>query len=82
MHGVYNVAELFIARLMFSECGGGETTRILYEVSNFVLDSVTIQNSTGTGLTGFNLRESLIHYCAFMFNQVTKVYTSIYLCSA
>ena len=55
MHGVYNVTELFIARLMLSECGGGETTRILYEVSNFVLDSVTIQNSTGTGLAVLTL---------------------------
>ena len=47
---------------MFSECGGREATLILYEVSNFVLDSVTIQNSTGTGLAGFNFRGSLIHH--------------------
>ena len=80
----FNVTELFIARLVFSECGGGKpklklsTTLIFYkmnftlllcEVSNLVLDTVTIQNSTGTGLWGYNIRgESLIHRSTFLFN--------------
>ena len=67
----YNVTELSIASLMFAECGGGKATLSLYEVSNLVLDSITIQNSTGTGLMGFNLRESSIHRSAFVFNQAT-----------
>ena len=33
---------------------GKQDSCTLYEVSNFVLDSVTIQYSTGTGLMGFN----------------------------
>ena len=45
---------------------------MLSEVSNLVFDSVTIQNSTGAGLMGFNLGKSSIHHSAFMFNQVTS----------
>ena len=82
----YNVTELFIERLMFSECGGGEATLILYEMSNLVFDSVTIQNSTGSGLIGHNLRESLVSRSAFMFNQVTEtipynIYFTYHTCS-
>ena len=82
----FNVTELFIARLVFSECGGGTPkvklsttltlrdfkvnfTLLLCEVSNLVLDTVTIQNSTGTGLWGYNiLGESLIYRSTFLFN--------------
>jgi len=80
-----NVTELFIARLAFSKCGGGTRnlklsttliipyqvnfTLLLYDVSNLVLDTVTIQNSTGTGLWGYNiLGKSLIYHSAFLFN--------------
>lgn len=71
----YNVTKLFIASLTFSECGGGEVTLFLNKVSNLVLDSVTIQNSTGTGLVGHNLRESLIHRSVFVFNQATRAFS-------
>ena len=80
----FNVTELFIARLVFSECGGGKPklklsttlifnkmnfTLLLCEVSNLVLDTVTIQNSTGTGLWGYNIRgESLIYRSVFLYN--------------
>ena len=65
----YNVTGLFITRLTFSECGGREVALFLYDVSNLIIDCVTIRNSTGTGLMGFNLRKSLIHHSAFVFNQ-------------
>ena len=68
----YNVTELFIARLTISGCGQGEAALLLSEVSNLVLDSVTIQNSAGTGLMGTNLRDSSIHHCAFVFNQAAE----------
>ena len=71
----YNVTKLFIARLTISECGGGEVTLYLNKVSNLVLDSVTILNSTGTGLVGHNLRESLIHHSVFLFNQATREFS-------
>ena len=70
----YNVTKLFIAKLTISECGGGEVTLFLNKVSNLVLDSVTIQNSTGTGLVGSNLEKSLIHHSTFMFNQATSAF--------
>ena len=80
-----NVTKLFIARLVFSKCGGGTLnlklsttliipykvnfTLLLYEVSNLVLDTVTIKNSTGTGLWGYNLLgKSLIYRSAFLLN--------------
>ena len=79
-----NITELFIARLVFSKCGGGTLklklsttlilykmnfTLLLYEVSNLVLDTVTIQNSTGTGLWGYNLLgKSMIYRSALLFN--------------
>ena len=69
-----NITELFIAKLIFSGCGGGKTAFTLYEVSNLILDSVTIRNSTGTGVVGINLRKSLIHHSSFMFNQAAKDY--------
>ena len=69
-----NVTELFIARLTFSECGKAGAALFLNKVSNLVLDSVTIQNSTGTGLIGFNLAKSLIHHSTFMFNQATSAF--------
>ena len=69
-----NITELFIAKLIFSGCGGGKAAFTLYEVSNLILDSVTIRNSTGTGLVGINLRKSLIHHSSFMFNQAAKDY--------
>ena len=72
MFSLYNVTELFIARLTFSECGQGFVTLYLHEVSNLVLESVTIQNSTGTGLIGNNLRKSLIRHSTFMFNQASS----------
>ena len=71
----YNVTELFIARLTFSECGGEEVTLFLDKVSYLILDSVTIQNGTGNGLMGINLRESLIHNSAFVFNQDTSTFS-------
>jgi len=68
-----NITELFITRLTFSECGGGtpqlKFALFLYDVLNLVLDSVTIQNSTGTGLIGYNLGKSSIRHSAFTFNQ-------------
>ena len=67
-----NVTELFISRLTISDCGQGEVALLLTEVSNLVLDSVTIQNSHGTGLMATNLRESSIHRSAFVFNQATS----------
>ena len=67
-----NVTALCIARLAFSECGKAGGTLLLSEVSNIVLNSVTIRNSTGTGLVGINLEKSLIYHSAFMFNQVTS----------
>ena len=70
----YNVTKLFIARLTISECGGGEVTLFLNKVSNLVLDSVTIQNSTGTGLVGRNLEKLLIHHSEFMFNQAASAF--------
>ena len=70
----YNVTKLFIARLTISECGGGQVTLFLNNVSNLVLDSVTIQNSTGAGLVGHNLEKSSIHHSTFMFNQATSVF--------
>ena len=69
-----NITELFIAKLVFSGCGGGKAAFTLHEVSNLILDSVTIRNSTGTGLVGINLRKSLIHHSSFMFNQAAKDY--------
>ena len=68
----YNVTGLFITRLTFSECGGEEVALFLYDVSNLIIDSVTIRNSTGTGLIGINLEKSLIHHSAFIFNQATS----------
>ena len=70
--GFSNVTELFIARLTFSECGGGKITLILSEVSNLVFDCVTIRNSTGAGLKGFNLGKASIHRSTFVFNQATS----------
>ena len=67
-----NVTELGIARLTFSECGKAGATLLLSEVSTVVLNSVTIRNSTGTGLIGINLEKSLIHHSALMFNQATS----------
>ena len=72
LFGFSNVSELFIARLTFSECGGEMVTLILSEVTNLVFDSVTIQNSTGAGLVGFNLGKSSICHCTFVFNQATS----------
>ena len=70
----YNVTRLLVIKLIFTKCGGRESTLYLYEVSNLMLDSVAIQNSTGTGLLGFNLRKSLIHRSSFMFNEATRGY--------
>ena len=68
----YDVTGLLVTKLTFSECGGGKATVFLYKVSDLVVDSVTIQNSTGTGLIGINLQRSLIHHSAFVFNQATS----------
>ena len=68
----YNITALFITRLTILECGGEKVTLFLYKVSNLVVDSVTIQNSTGAGLIGYNLGKSSIHHSVFMFNQVTS----------
>ena len=68
----YNVTTLFITRLTILECGGEKVTLFLYKVSNLVVDSVTIQNSTGTGLIGYNLGKSSIRHSVFMFNQATS----------
>ena len=76
--GFSNVSELFIARLTFSECGGERVTLILSEVTNLVFDSVTIQNSTGAGLVGFNLGKSSICHCTFVFNQATSAAKSLW----
>ena len=70
----YNITGLFITRLTFSECGGGKFTLFMYDVSNLIIDSVTIRNSTGTGLVGINLEKSLIYHSAFMFNQATSAF--------
>ena len=71
-----NITELFITRLTFSECGGGtpqlKFALFLYDVLNLVLDSVTILNSTGTGLIGYNLGKSSIRHSAFTFNQANS----------
>ena len=69
-----NVTELFIARLIFSECGKAGAAFFLNKVSNLVLESVIIQNSTGTGLVGRNLAKSLIHHSTFMFSQATSAF--------
>ena len=74
----FNVTELFIRRLTFSECGGGspESNFTLYlgEVSNLVIDSVTIHNSSGTGLYCYNIRgKSLIYRSAFLYNDAITV---------
>jgi len=69
----YNVTELFLRRLKFSECGG----TFFYNVSKLIADSINIQNSTGTGLIGINVRRSLIHHSTFVFNQaISTVYCS------
>ena len=68
----HSVTGLRVTKLTFSECGGGKATVFLYKVSDLVVDSVTIQNSTGTGLIGINLKRSLIHHSAFVFNQATS----------
>ena len=68
----YNVTALFITRLTILECGGEQVTLLLYKVSNLVVDSVTIQNSTGTGLFGYNLGKSSIRHSAFVFSQATS----------
>ena len=68
----YNITGLLVTNLTFSECGGGKATVFLYKVSDLVVESVTIQNSTGTGLIGINLRRSSIHHSAFVFNQATS----------
>ena len=70
----HNITELFIGKLTFSGCGGGKAAFTLHEVSDLILDSVTIRNSTGTGLVGINLRNLLIHHSSFLFNQATKDY--------
>ena len=67
----YNVKELSIARLSFSDCGGSifHTTLFMLGVYNLVVDGVTVQNSTGSGLLGYNiLGRSSISYSAFLFN--------------
>ena len=70
-----NITNLFITRLTFSGCGGGtpqlKFALLLLDVFNLILDSVTIQNSTGTGLIGYNLWKSSIRHSAFTFNQAT-----------
>ena len=68
----HNITALFITRLTILGCGGEQVTLLLYKVSNLVVDSVTIQNSTGTGLIGYNLGKSSIRYSTFMFNQATS----------
>ena len=72
-----NITELFITRLTFSECGGGtpqlKFAFFLNDIFSLVLDSVTIQNSTGIGLIGYNLWKSSILHSAFMFNQALEV---------
>ena len=71
----YNVTELFITKLIFSECGGGKATLTLFEVSNLILDNVTIQKSIGTGLMGHNLGKSLIHNSTFLLNQAINAFS-------
>ena len=68
----YNVTGLFIARLTILGCGQGEAALLLNEVHKLVLESVTIQNNTGTGLMGTNHRDSSIHHSAFVFNQAAE----------
>ena len=64
-----NVTELSIIKLTFSNCGGElvPSTLFIHGVSNLVLDSVTVQNSTGSGLMGYNiLGNSSINFCIFI----------------
>ena len=69
-----NVTELSIIKLTFSNCGGElvPSALFIHGVSNLVFDGVTVQNSTGSGLMGYNiLGNSSISCSAFLFNSAS-----------